>query len=78
MKETEESIKPVNFPDSPPCRLLSPAQAAHYLGIALPTLYTMCSQRRIPYVKIGRLNKFDTKQLESWISTHTVLPLKAP
>ena len=65
-------------PDSLTRRLLTPTQAAQYLGIALPTLYTMCSQRRIPYVKIGRLNKFDTKQLESWITKHTILPLKVP
>ncbi|WP_447983826.1 helix-turn-helix domain-containing protein [Nitrospira sp. Nam74] len=59
-----------------PTRLLTPAQTAEYLGIKLPTLYTMCSQRRIPYVKVGRLNKFDPKQLESWIAKHTVVPRK--
>jgi excisionase family DNA binding protein len=59
-------------------RLLTPSEVAEYLGIALPTVYTMCSQRRIPYVKVGRLNKFDVKQIEGWLAKNTVLPRKSP
>ena len=64
------------IPTALPSRFLTAVQAAQYLGIALPTLYTMCSQRRIPYVKVGRLNKFDAEQLESWIAKHTIVPIK--
>ena len=36
------------------------------------TLYTMVSQRRIPYVKMGRLTKFDREEIDKWIASHAV------
>ena len=36
-------------------RLMSVKEAAKYLGVSGHTLYQMVSQRRIPYVKVGRL-----------------------
>jgi excisionase family DNA binding protein len=35
----------------------------------------MVSQRRIPYVKVGRLVKFDEVMLQAWIKQHTVMPM---
>lgn len=46
-----------------------------YTGIAPDTLYTMVSQRRIPFVKVGRLVKFDIAMLDHWIKQRTVLPM---
>lgn len=46
-----------------------------YTGLSPHTLYTMVSQRRVPYVKLGRLTKFDLGQLQAWIEDHTVLPV---
>jgi excisionase family DNA binding protein len=34
----------------------------------------MVSQRRIPYVKAGRLVKFDLKAIDAWIERHSVKP----
>ena len=39
------------------------------------TVYAMVSQRRIPYVKVGRLVKFDQVQLDAWIAKNTVMPV---
>jgi excisionase family DNA binding protein len=39
------------------CRLLDVQEVAAYTGLSTHTLYTMVSQRRIPFVKIGRLTK---------------------
>ena len=36
-------------------RLLDIQQVASYTGLSVHTLYTMVSQRRIPFVKLGRL-----------------------
>jgi excisionase family DNA binding protein len=40
-------------------RLLTVQEAAIYTGLSPYTLYTMVSQRRIPYVTVGRLVKCD-------------------
>ena len=56
-------------------RLLSVQDAATYTGLSPHTVYTMVSQRRIPYVKVGRLVKFDQAMLDAWIKQHTVMPM---
>jgi excisionase family DNA binding protein len=56
-------------------RLLSVREAGHYTGLSPHTLYTMVSQRRIPYVKVGRLTKFDVELLNAWLKQHTVMPI---
>ena len=55
-------------------RLISIRDAADYMGLSRHTLYTMVSQRRIPYVKVGRLVKFDVGLLDEWIRQRTVMP----
>jgi excisionase family DNA binding protein len=56
-------------------RLVSVKEAAQYTGLSVHTLYTMVSQRRIPYVKAGRLTKFDVGLLDNWIKQNTVMPM---
>lgn len=56
-------------------RLLDMDQTAAFLGIAKATLYTMVSQRRVPYIKVGSLTKFDKAHLDRWIEKHTVKPM---
>lgn len=56
-------------------RLVSIQDAATYTGLSVHTLYTMVSQRRIPFVKVGRLVKFDLAMLDQWIRQQTVLPM---
>jgi len=53
-------------------RLLGIQQVATYTGLSNHTLYTMVSQRRIPFVKMGRLTKFDRVELDKWIAGHSV------
>ncbi len=47
--------------------LLTPQQAADYLGIKLSTIYSMCMRRQIPFCKIGKLNRFRKSDLDQWI-----------
>ena len=56
-------------------RLLTIPEAAAYLGLSKLTLYEWVSMRKIEYVKVGRLVKFDQRQLERWIEKHTVRAL---
>jgi excisionase family DNA binding protein len=57
-------------------RLLNIQEASEYVGLSVHTLYTMVSQRRIPFVKAGRLTKFDLGLLDAWIKQHTVMPMR--
>ena len=56
-------------------RLITVKEAAEYIGLSPDTIYTMVSQRRIPFVKVGRLTKFDLGLLDTWIKQHTVMPM---
>ena len=56
-------------------RLISIDEASLYTGLSIHTLYTMVSQRRIPYIKLGRLTKFDMDMLDAWIKQNTVMPM---
>lgn len=47
--------------------LMSIEEAADYLGVKKSTLYSWVFYRKIPYLKIGRLLKFDLKELQDWI-----------
>jgi excisionase family DNA binding protein len=50
-------------------RLLSIGQLSQQLGVSVKTLYGWVYLRQIPYVKMGRLVKFDARDIEKWIET---------
>jgi len=56
-------------------RLLTMKEAVRYLNISQDTLYKMVSQRKIPFVKINRSNRFDLASLEKWIKENTKMPM---
>ncbi len=56
-------------------RLLDIQPVAIYTGLSVHTLYTMVSQRRIPFVKLGRLTKFDREEIDQWITRQRVPPI---
>ena len=56
-------------------RLLTIDETAEYLGLAPTTLYKMVNQRRMPYVKVGRLLRFDSRLIDEWLQAHTVMPM---
>ena len=55
--------------------LINISELSELMGLSVNTLYTWVSQRRIPYVKIGRLTKFNAGVIDSWINAHSVEPL---
>jgi len=57
-------------------RLININELAELTGLSVHTLYTWVSMKRIPYVKIGRLTKFDLKVIEGWIDSLSVEPQK--
>lgn len=56
-------------------RLIDIKAAAPYTGRSAHTIYAMVSQRGIPYVKVGRLVKFNVALLDAWIKQNTVMPM---
>ncbi len=45
------------------------------LGLAKITIYKYVSEKKIPYVKIGRRVMFRPDEIESWIKSKTVEPI---
>ena len=56
-------------------RLVSVEVVAKYLDLAPDTIYTMVSQRRIPFVKMGRLLRFDLTLIDAWVAKNTTMPM---
>lgn len=65
----------MSWSDSSKKRFLDVNEASEYLGLAESTLYTMVSERRIPFTKMGRRTKFDRDKLDRWIRDNSVEPL---
>jgi excisionase family DNA binding protein len=51
-----------------PKRFLNIQETSKYLGIPKNTLYQYTSQRKIPFVKVGKQLIFDAEELSKWIS----------
>ena len=56
---------------------LNAREAAHFLRIKLPTLYSWVHQRRIPYRKHGSKLVFSCSDLENWSCRTLVEPVSA-
>jgi excisionase family DNA binding protein len=56
-------------------RLLNIKEVAERTGLSVHTLYAMVSKRQIPFIKVGRLTKFDPELLARRLKQHTHLPI---
>ena len=48
-------------------RWLSVAEIAEHIGIKQETVYTWVAQQGLPAHKVGRLWKFDRKEVDDWV-----------
>lgn len=53
-------------------RLLNVEEVAHMLDMSTGTIYKWVTQRKIPFVKCGRLTKFDLQKIELWIEENSM------
>ncbi len=53
-------------------RLINPKELSHMLEVSVNTVYSWVSQRKIPFVKCGRLTKFDVQRIDEWIRENSV------
>lgn len=56
-------------------RYINIGELAEYLGLTKGTLYVWVCQRRIPYLKVGKLLKFDIIEIESWLKDKRIKEL---
>lgn len=47
-------------------------EVSEYLDLSVNTIYSLVSKRRIPFVKMGRLTKFDLEKIDDWIKENSV------
>ena len=59
----------ISCDDNTKDRLLSIPQISRQLGVSVKTIYGWVYMRQIPYVKMGRLVKFDQHDIAKWIET---------
>lgn len=52
-------------------QLLDTKEASLFLGISKNTLYEWVVQKKIPFIKVGRLTKFKKEALEDWLKDRT-------
>jgi excisionase family DNA binding protein len=53
-------------------RFLGIKELSAYLGIAEGTAYVWVCHRKIPFVKVGRLVKFDVRKIDAWVQENSV------
>jgi len=53
-------------------RFLTVPELSEFLGITEGTVYVWVCHRKIPYVKVGRLVKFDLRKIEKWVEERSV------
>jgi len=54
------------------CQLINADEVAQMLGIRRDSVYRFVVQRRIPFVKFGRVTRFELKKINEWIAEKSV------
>jgi len=53
-------------------KLLSPQELSDVLSISIETVYAWTSQKRIPFIKMGRLVRFNVDEVNKWLEKQRV------
>jgi len=65
-------------------KLLNIEEVSKLLGVKIPTIYGWISEGIIPHIKLGRLVRFDRKEIIEWVQKQKIrgrktrLPEKNP
>ncbi len=70
---TISSTEPTLTATSPASLLDIDALAAR-LGVTVRFVRRLVDERRVPYLKLGRLVRFDADEIEAWLVSHRVDP----
>ncbi len=58
-------------------RYLSPKELSEYTGFSVYTIYLWIRQRKIPFIKKSRLNKFDKVEIDKWLKEDEVTSVRS-
>ncbi len=58
-------------------RYLSPKELSEYTGFSVYTIYLWIRQRKIPFIKKSRLNKFDKVEIDKWLKEDEVRSVRS-
>lgn len=61
--------------DIPTKRFLTIQELSAYLSMPVSTIYKMVETRRIPFIKVGRILKFDVREIDSWMEKQSIKAL---
>jgi len=50
-------------------RLITVEELAKYLNLNPHTIYMWTEQKKIPFIKIGRMVRFDLIEIEEWLTS---------
>ena len=50
-------------------RLITVEELAKYLNLNPHTIYMWVEQKKIPFIKIGRMVRFDLIEIEEWLTS---------
>lgn len=64
----KEGVKKGEFPRRERTQIMTPKEAAKYLGFHLVTIYRLLKKREIPAVKIGGQWRFKKDILDAWLT----------
>jgi excisionase family DNA binding protein len=53
-------------------RFINTEELAEYLGVGINTVRSWTFMKKIPYVKMGRLVRFDLKEIDKWIHDNKI------
>ncbi len=53
-------------------QLLTIDQLAEQLGITVRHVRRLIAERRVPYLKVGKLVRFDPAEIAAWLDRHRV------
>ena len=56
----------------PEKRFIGPKELSDYLDVSVNTVYSWTHMRQIPHVKMGKLVKFDLKEIDKWVDKKRV------
>lgn len=48
-------------------RFIGTEEIAEYMDLSVNTIYSWVYSRKIPFFKMGRLVKFDLKEIDNWM-----------
>ena len=52
-------------------QLLTIQELSEYIGITVNTAYSWVSQKKIPYIHVGRLVRFDIDKINEWLDKNS-------